>query len=188
MVIVRSREALVAALAEGELQPEYLFFWGHRPSGDRRITQTCLSQWWACRFTVDGVMYPSAEHFMMAGKARLFGDEGTLAEILRAEGPDQAKSLGRKVKPFDSEVWEAHRSEIVIAGNVAKFSQNAHLASFLLGTGDRVLVEASPYDQVWGIGLTADHPDAGRPESWLGLNLLGFALMEVRDRLKLESF
>jgi ribA/ribD-fused uncharacterized protein len=185
---IRSRTELLAALDTETFHPHYLFFWGHRPSPDRILTKTCFSQWWAGSFTVDGITYPSAEHYMMAGKARLFGDETTLAEILAAPSPDKAKSLGRKVKPFDNGLWEAERSPIVIAGNWAKFSQNPSLANFLLSTNQDILVEASPYDLVWGIGLPADHPDAIKPQNWCGLNLLGFALMVVRDRLRDDRF
>ncbi len=181
---IRSCTDLLTALETKTFKPRYLCFWGHRPSADGTITKTCLSQWWAGSFTVDGIISPSAEHYMMAGKARLFGDEATLAQILVAPTPDKAKSLGRQVKPFDNALWEAERSAIVIAGNWAKFSQNPALARFLLSTGEDILVEASPYDQVWGIGLAADHPDATRPQNWCGLNLLGFALMEVRARLQ----
>jgi ribA/ribD-fused uncharacterized protein len=83
-------------------------------------------------------------------------------------------------------MWNQHRREIVMAGNYQKFTQNTALREFLLTTGDRVLVEASPLDKIWGIGLAADHVDAPQPEKWPGLNLLGFALMQVRDRIRQE--
>ncbi len=120
---------------------------------------------------------------MMASKARLFGDTATLERILGASHPKQAKDLGRSVADFDEEVWLSQRFDLVVAGNLAKFSQHPSLAEFLLGTGQRLLVEASPVDRIWGIGLAADSPDAQRPEHWRGLNLLGFALMQVRHRL-----
>lgn len=163
---------------------EYLYFWGHQPARDGKINQSCFSQWYAAPFTVDGVVYPTAEHWMMAGKARLFGDSATLAEILSAPGPDKAKSLGRKVRGFTSEAWDQKRCEIVLAGNLAKFGQHASLREFLLSTHSQILVEASPYDAIWGIGLAADDPRAADPRQWRGLNLLGFALMEVRERLR----
>lgn len=120
---------------------------------------------------------------MMAEKARLFKDEESLDRVLVANHPNEAKQLGRKVAGFDKKLWERQRSEIVTTGNFAKFSQNPALKEFLLNTGDRVLVEASPVDRIWGIGLAADHIDAENPYKWKGLNLLGFALMEVRNRL-----
>ena len=95
-----------------------------------------------------------------------------------------AAIVGRLVKGFDGPVWEAHRTEIVVRGNLAKFQQHADLHAYLMGTGEQVLVEASPYDKIWGIGLSADDAGASRPEKWKGLNLLGFALMRVRSELQ----
>ncbi|MBF9142195.1 NADAR family protein [Hymenobacter properus] len=163
---------------------KYLFFWGHQPSKDGIITKSCLSQWWVADFTVDNITYRSTEHWMMAEKARLFNDEAALARILAAKSPAEAKKLGREIMAFVPEVWEAHKYEIVKTGNLHKFSQNRELLKFLLSTNDRVLVEASPVDTIWGIGLAADSPDAENPARWQGPNLLGFALMEVRDQLR----
>lgn len=161
----------------------YLMFWGHRPSRDGRITKTCLSQWFESPFEVDGEIYLTAEHWMMAAKARLFGDREALSEILKAPDPILAKKLGRTVKNFNGKVWEANARRLVTDGNVAKFEQNAELKSFLLSTTGFVLVEASPVDSVWGIGLTADDERAQDPRTWQGQNLLGFALMDVREKL-----
>jgi ribA/ribD-fused uncharacterized protein len=162
---------------------EYLLFWGHTPSKDGSITKACFSQWWLCPFTIDGIAYPTAEHWMMAEKARLFDDKMQLANILATEKPAAAKAFGRQVENFDPSVWEAKKVEIVVKGNVAKFSQNVDLQAFLLATGDKIIVEASPRDQIWGIGLGPENPLATQPEKWRGQNLLGFALMEVRDIL-----
>ena len=134
-------------------------------------------------FEVDGVGYSSAEHWMMAEKARLFGDEAMRAEIIAAPDPAAAKRLGRKVRGFDHAVWEARCVEIVTEGNVAKFGQNPELGAFLASTGSGVLVEASPQDRIWGIGMVASDPRASDPTRWDGRNLLGFALMEARHRL-----
>jgi ribA/ribD-fused uncharacterized protein len=120
---------------------------------------------------------------MMSGKARLFGDEETAAAIVAAAHPKQAKDLGRRVRGFDDDTWVAARFDLVVRGNLAKFGQNDDLRGFLLGTGQRVLVEASPVDRVWGIGLAADDERAEHPARWNGLNLLGFALMDVRQIL-----
>lgn len=179
---VRDHDALVALTAQGT-RPKYLFFWGHRPQQDGSVGAGCLSQWWPSEFSVDGVVYPTAEHWMMSGKARLFGDEETLAKILAAPHPHAAKRLGRLVRGFDGQAWERRRSELVVAGNVAKFGQDEALRAYLLGTGRRVLVEASPVDRIWGIGLAADDERAADPAQWRGPNLLGFALMEARARL-----
>ncbi|MEU8205175.1 NADAR family protein [Streptosporangium sp. NPDC049046] len=159
-------------------------FWGHRPPRSGGVGAGCLSQWWPADFVVDGVVYRTAEHFMMAGKARLFGDEESAAAIVAADHPGQVKDLGRRVRGFDEEKWTAARFDLVVRGNFAKFGRHADLREFLLGTGERVLVEASPVDRVWGIGLAADDERAEKPELWPGLNLLGFALMEVRHALR----
>ncbi|GAA3219560.1 NADAR family protein [Oerskovia jenensis] len=163
---------------------KYLTFWGHTPRLDGRPSAACFSQWWHSPFTVDGFTYPTSEHWMMAGKARLFGDETALAQVLAAASPGAAKAVGRSVQGFDGAVWEAARFELVVQGNVHKFSAHPDLGAFLVGTGDRVLVEASPRDRVWGIGLVAGDERALRPGTWQGLNLLGFALMVARDRLR----
>jgi ribA/ribD-fused uncharacterized protein len=183
---LESKESLIQAIGSGQSY-KYLFFWGHHPSRDGSITKSCFSQWWSSPFVVDGLTYPTAEHYMMAEKARLFDDRATAALIIQAEHPKQVKALGRQVLNFDEVLWQQKRSEIVIAGNYEKFTQNSALKRFLLQTGDRVLVEASPADPLWGIGLAEDHTDAGNPKQWPGLNLLGFALMAVRDRLQQES-
>lgn len=174
--------AAVAAEKAGA-RVKYLHFWGHTPSPDGTVTAACLSQWWPAPFTVDGVSYATCEHYMMAGKARLFGDTAMEAKILAARHPRTAKRLGRQVRDFAQDRWEAERFGIVVAANVAKFSQHEDLRAFLLATKKRVLVEASPTDRIWGIGLTRDDPRADSPSRWRGLNLLGFALMEARERL-----
>lgn len=159
---VRSTEQLTAFLADGG-PAKYLLFWGHQAESDGRAGKGCLSQWWLVQFSADGVAYASAEHFMMAGKARLFGDAETAAQIVAAPHPHAAKALGRQVRGFDEARWAEHRLGIVVAGNLAKFGQHPDLAGFLLGTGDRVLVEASPVDEVWGIGLAPGDERAASP-------------------------
>lgn len=178
-----TRDSLLAAIQSG-LVPKWAFFWGHTPAKDGSITKSCFSQWWDGHpFELEGIRYATAEHFMMAEKARLFGDSLTHSEILAAKSPAIAKKLGRKVANFDDQIWLQHRWDIVVRGNAAKFGQHESLKTFLLQTGDRILVEASPFDHIWGIGMAASHPDAEKPENWKGLNLLGFALMEVRQQL-----
>jgi ribA/ribD-fused uncharacterized protein len=179
---IRSHEELLRAVRSG-FRPKYLFFWGHKPLPSGEIGKSCFSQWWPASFTVNGVSYPTAEHFMMAEKARLFGDEDARANILKAGSPKAAKQLGRQVKHFDEQVWAEARFQLVVEGNLAKFGQNRDVGKFLSGTSDTVLVEASPVDRIWGIGLAADNEQAMNPEQWRGLNLLGFALMEVRQKL-----
>lgn len=179
------REALVAAVKRG-YRPRLLFFWGHKSDG-QAIGKQCLSQWWPAPFVIDGHRYASAEHFMMAEKARAFDDQDNLQRILTAANPSAAKRFGREVRGFDERRWAEVRFDIVVKGNRAKFRQNVSLAEFLAGTGDRVLVEASPVDRIWGIGLAENDPAAADPARWRGLNLLGFALMQVRQELRSEA-
>jgi ribA/ribD-fused uncharacterized protein len=166
-------------------QLDYLFFWSHRPNADGSIGKTCFSQWFEASFEIDGIGYPTAEHYMMASKARLFDDRVLLPEILAANHPRQTQTLGRNIQGFQAEIWNEHRFQIVVAGNLAKFQQNPQLREFILSTQDRILVEASPDDRIWGIGLAADAPNIDNPHYWQGTNLLGFALMEVRARLQI---
>jgi ribA/ribD-fused uncharacterized protein len=175
-------DALRAQVRAGA-RPKYLRFWGHTPAHEGRVGKECLSQWYPAPFDDGGTRYASAEHYMMAAKARLFGDEETARRVLAAPHPHAAKKLGREVRGFDEATWAAHRFAIVVAGSAAKFAQNAALGAFLSGTRGRVLVEASPVDRVWGIGLADDDPRTEDPDAWPGLNLLGFALMVARARL-----
>ncbi|WMS85912.1 NADAR family protein [Pleionea litopenaei] len=177
--IILTREQLLTDLSKGK-SAKYLFFWGHKSTRRGSVDKTCLSQWYPSNFTVEDVNYHTAEHYMMAEKARLFNDLILLQKILQARSPGEAKALGRQVANFNQEEWVSNRFEIVVKGNYAKFSQCVNLKAFLLSTKRRVLVEASPHDKIWGIGLAEDHPNANNPYKWRGDNLLGFALMKVR--------
>ena len=174
----------IEKLTTEKQENKYLFFWGHQPNKDGSISKTCFSQWWLSSFDVDGITYKTAEHWMMAKKALLFNDKEIFEKIIQTKSPAEAKKLGREVKNYVDTVWLANRFEIVKEGNLHKFSQNKDLKEFLLNTNERILVEASPVDPIWGIGMAADHKEVNNPEKWQGLNLLGFALMEVRDELR----
>ena len=162
---------------------KYLFFWGHQPNRNGTIGKQCLSQWYYSPFKVDDIIYPTAEHYILAEKARLFNDDVTLKRIISSSDASAAKRYGREVLGFDKEIWQTNRNKIVITGNFNKFNQNNALREFLVNTKRRTLVEASPIDNIWGIGLAKDNTKIENPEKWRGLNLLGFALMEVRDLL-----
>lgn len=162
----------------------FLFFWGHHPAADGRITQSCLSQWWKSDFRIDTDEYCCMEQYMMAEKARLFGDEENLEKIMASADPKTIKSLGRKVRNFDADVWDRYKYSIVLNGNYQKFIQNPKLLNYLFSTGEQVLVEASPLDTVWGIGMSRTTPGVEDPGNWNGQNLLGFALTEVREELR----
>ncbi len=162
---------------------DYLFFWGHQPSRDCSIIKTCMSQWWPSEFEEKTRVYKTAEHYMMAQKALLFNDVETFERIISKDSPKDVKDLGRQIQNFDAEVWDNNKYQIVKQGNFLKFSQNESLKHFLIQTKNKILVEASPVDTIWGIGLTEDSPKAMNPNDWRGENLLGFALMEVRDEI-----
>ena len=150
----------------------FVFFWHGWPS-----------QWHPSTFEIGGITYSCCEQYMMAEKARLFGDEATLEKIMATASPKEQKALGREVSPFDGAKWTRVCRDIVYRGNLAKFSQNADLLAQLLATGDKILVEASPTDLVWGIGLAAKDEKATDPSQWRGKNWLGEALIQVRREL-----
>lgn len=173
------RENLTATYSESD----FVFFWSHKSAKGGEITEACLSQWWKCSFVEGGITFCCAEQYMMYKKALLFKDYAIAKEILRTTNPKKIKELGRLVQNFDSQVWDEHKAEIVLQGNILKFSQNPELKDYLLSTGGRILVEASPYDKVWGVGLRKENSAICTPQKWKGQNLLGFALMEARDRI-----
>lgn len=163
---------------------KFLFFWGHQKLKGGEIGKSCFSQWFDTNFQYDKNNYSTAEHWMMAEKARLFNDEKVLLKILESNSAAEAKKLGRQIKNFDDEIWNDNKFEIVKKGNFLKFDQNKELKEFLLKTNTRILVEASPVDSIWGVGMASDNVDIENPSKWKGENLLGYALMEVRDLLK----
>lgn len=157
------------------------FFWGHRPERDGSVGDGCFSQWFNASFTENGSAFRTGEHYMMFRKALLFQDYTVAPRILKAETPREAKRLGRQVRGFKESVWVDHRVAIVSRGNLLKFSQNAALRRHLMSTRGKLLVEASPYDRIWGIGMSRTQAGSSRVQSWRGMNLLGFALTHVRD-------
>ena len=179
-----SNEWLIDEIATGR-QLEYLYFWGHRPAKDGRTTKSCLSQWFAAGFEHEERRFATAEHWMMWHKALTAGDAASAARIFTTNDPQKAKAIGRQVAGYDDERWAAVKYALVVQGNVLKFQQNPALTKYLLGTGDAVIVEASPYDFQWGIGMRAAEAEAlADPTKWRGSNLLGWALMEARDALR----
>lgn len=143
---------------------QYVFFWGN---------QDIYSQWYKAGFTIGNVTYNCCEQFMMAEKARLFNDLDTLALIMATNDPKKQKALGRQVKGYDDVKWREHAKMAVYRGNYAKFTQNPLLAAEMLQHRGKTFVEASPYDKVWGIGMTEDDPRAQDPAQWDGTNWLG---------------
>lgn len=176
---------LIQKIQQGH-QFKYLYFWGHTPKKANLIDKSCFSQWFPAQFNVEGIEYFTAEHYMMAQKAKLFNDKEIFAQILQVKHPNEAKQLGRKVRNYDEQIWREKRFGIVVQANFAKFSQHPELKKFLLATKDLILVEASPVDKIWGVGMAQDHPHIQDPSLWQGLNLLGFALIHVRELLLTE--
>jgi hypothetical protein len=159
----------------------FSFFW-----------QGPLSNWYKSRFVAplwDGKMrqFHNGEQWMMAAKALLFSDQDSLQAIMLSSNPKEQKALGRKVKGFSKETWDAHARNIVYAGCSHKFEQNIPLRDHLLATSG-ILVEASPYDSVWGIGLASDDPRAQDPAQWKGANWLGQVLMCLRQDITTPEF
>ncbi|MBS1505674.1 MAG: NADAR family protein [Bacteroidetes bacterium] len=161
---------------------KFIFFWGHTQNIEE-VGKFVFSQWFNAPFEKDGIEYKTAEHWMMACKALLFKDLEVFERIVKATKPAEVKDLGRRIKNFEESTWNANKYEIVKKGNIYKFQQNKQLGDYLRQTGDRIIVEASPVDAIWGIGLAADSNQIENPHTWRGENLLGFALMETRDYL-----
>jgi len=146
-----------------------------------------FSQWSPSPFmALDGLMYNCAEQYMMSQKALLFQDQDTFKKIMSTTNPKEQKALGRSVKNFNSLIWNTYSTMVVYDGNIYKFSQNEKHRQALLDTGDTILVEASPYDSIWGISLGADDPRAQDMSQWKGENRLGFILTKVREVIKDE--
>jgi ribA/ribD-fused uncharacterized protein len=155
-------------------QRRFTFFWRQ---------ESPFSQWHPIEFMVEGKRFTCAEQYMMYGKAVLFGDQEVAERILASASPKTHKALGRKVRGFDEQRWKRERERIVYEGNRAKFTQNADLLQVLLATAGTELVEASPLDRIWGVGLSAEDPRIQNPSQWRGQNLLGKVLTRLRDEL-----
>ena len=154
----------------------YLLFWDGWPSN-----------WEPCQFTLMGTTYNCVEQFMMAAKARTFGDSAALEKIMASANPRDQKQYGRAIENYDDKQWCDIRYEVVVDGTVEKYRQNPSLREKLMATEDLIFVEASPYDTVWGIGMRSSDPYATIPSKWRGTNLLGLAITEARAFLRSES-
>jgi ribA/ribD-fused uncharacterized protein len=146
-----------------------------------------LSNWYLSKFTVDGVTFSSMEQYMMYKKARLFQDTETAYEILSIQDVKQIKVLGRQVKNYDDIIWNGRRQVIIYQGLLEKFCQNQELKKMLLETGNDILAECAVRDCIWGIGLSMTDEKRFSLSLWRGQNLLGFALMEVRDKISTNN-
>lgn len=154
---------------------KHVFFWNG-----------IYSQWHKAPMTIDKIEYNSCEQYMMHQKALLFGDEDIAEQIMQETNPKEQKKFGRQIQNFDKAIWDKNCLAIVYEGNLAKFKQNPELREEMLKTGNRFFVEASPVDNIWGIGLDENAEGIDDPSYWLGLNLLGQALNLVKNQIKFE--
>ena len=156
-----------------EKKEEFALFWGGT-----------MSQWAPSKFIIDGVEFNTCEQYMMYNKALMFHDYEAAKKVMETSNPKMQKAIGRQVNGFDKDHWEKYCRDIVYDGNVAKFTQNPDMLEELKFTGDRTIVEASPQDKIWGIGLAADDPRAKDRSQWQGTNWLGEAIQRVREDIK----
>lgn len=142
-----------------------------------------LSNWYLSDFVIGGKSFSSMEQYMMYSKARIFKDEEIAKKILLTSDVAQIKALGRQVSNYDESTWNGVRQIIVYEGLLAKFNQNGDLKAKLKSTGDSILAECAVKDSIWGIGLSMKDPNRLNKNEWKGKNLLGYALMMVREHL-----
>lgn len=155
---------------------KFIFFWG-----------SIYSQWCPSPIVIDGVNYNCTEQYMMAKKALMFSDFDAYREIMLEKQPALQKAMGKRVKGFDKVIWEVYCRKIVYDANYAKFTQNKGMRDELMGTIGKEIVEASPEDKIWGIGMHETHPDIEDKSKWQGTNWLGEAIMQVRNTLIAEE-
>lgn len=151
----------------------HIYFWGSE-----------LSNWYDCQFTYKGHIFYNSEQAFMWEKAKFFNDEETAEKILNEPNPRKNKQLGREVKNFNGDVWLKEGYRVMVDVNLSKWSSNKYLKDLLLSTENKIIVEASPLDVIWGIGLHWEDDLVLDSSNWKGLNLLGESLMEVRKKLK----
>jgi hypothetical protein len=156
---------------------DFVFFW--KPEEEN----ACFGNWFPLAFSVDGIHFHTSEHYVMYHKALLMGDEEIARAVLEDPDPHSAKKWGQRVKPWSQDIWNRERCRIMYEACFAKF-QAEDMRQRLLNTGDAVLVEASPYDKIWGIGLLKTDKNARNPQRWKGLNLLGKVLMKIRQDVR----
>ena len=142
-----------------------------------------LSNWYPSKFTVNDVDFSSMEQYMMYKKAVCFGDKDMANKILATDDVAEIKAFGRLVANYNESYWNGVRQMVVFEGLTAKFSQNEGLKAKLKATDNSILAECAVKDRIWGIGLSMNNPDRLQIDKWKGQNLLGYALMMVRERL-----
>lgn len=158
---------------EVEIRNGYVLFWGG-----------WASNWYLSDMVIGGIKYNCVEQYMMNKKAEYFGDCVIANRIMKTMDPKEQKKLGRGVQAFIMEEWDSVKYNIVLVGTLEKYNQNLELRKKLLETGDCKFVECSPYDRIWGIGMSSSDNDATNPDKWGGLNLLGKAIDEAREIIR----
>lgn len=143
-----------------------------------------FSQWYKSSMIIDNITYTTCEQYMMSQKALLFEDKDIYEKIMQSNSPKEYKALGRKIKNFNEDIWNKYKRNIVFKANLAKFTQNEKLKNKLLSTKNKILIEASPYDNIWGVKLTKEDSRIFNKDTWQGQNLLGYILMDVRDEIR----
>lgn len=166
-----------------------VFFWKPHPKQRGQIDESCCCQWWLEDFVYDGVNFRSAEHAMMYGKAKMFGDQNIMRQVLAEPEPREVKNLGRKVQNFSEPIWQAESYAMIVEINKAKFLQSPRLNKWLLSHPENtVFVEASPFDELWGIKRANDgKQNLNDINTWCGFNKLGFAITQAYQELKLSE-
>jgi hypothetical protein len=163
-------------MAEKNDKKSYVYFWS---VNDKEYS--CFSQWYPCKFEEDSIWFNCSEQYMMANKALLFGDNDIYDKIMKTSSPKIMKSLGKKVKNFNPKIWNKEKYDIVLCGNMLKFGYDIEMLEILRNTGNSIIAEASPYDNIWGIGMKKQKDLTEK--DWKGTNLLGKILMEVRESI-----
>ncbi len=157
---------------------KFTLFWGHERGNWR-----CFSQWFPCEFTLNNITFNCAEQAMMYCKAQLFHDDEILEKVMETDNPSRQKRLGRKVKGFNNEKWKQVARRAVYINNLAKFTQNPKCLDVLFQAVGTTIVEASPYDPLWGIKLGPNEPNALIREKWQGHNWLGEVLTALMNNI-----
>jgi hypothetical protein len=156
-----------------KITDNYVFFW-----------DGIYSQWHISHMIIDGIKYNCGEQYMMYQKALFFGDHEIAQKVLSEKNPRNQKALGRQIVGFDKKKWDEVCMGIVYKGNYAKFTQNPELKKEMLSTGNKIFVEASPEDSIWGIYMDENETGIDDPKNWGGHNLLGWALTLVKHELQ----
>lgn len=138
-----------------------------------------FSNWHPSEFSIAGIKFNCVEQYMMFAKAKFFKDEETALKIMKSSNPGEQKALGRTVKNFSAPRWNAIARHTVFVGCNNKFKNNPDLLKELEKTKGTLLVEASPIDCIWGVGLPIG-PDVYDRSKWKGTNWLGEVLTDVR--------